>query len=248
MPALHAMRLRCDLNCDMGEGIGNDAALMPFISSANIACGYHAGDAASMYETARLALAQGVQIGAHPSFNDREHFGRRNLQLPPADIYELVTQQLYLFQQVLDELDTRIVHVKPHGALYNLSATHPETAAAIARAVVDFDSRLLLVGLSGSCSISAARAAGLATVQEVFADRSYQANGTLTPRTQPGALLENETAVVQQVLQMVNTQTVTALTGETIPMEAGTVCIHGDGPHALRFAQALYTALLMPEG
>ncbi|MGN7818927.1 5-oxoprolinase subunit PxpA [Chitinophaga sp. 22536] len=233
-----------DLNCDMGEGLDNDAAIMPFISSANIACGYHAGNADIMNKTVLLATEHKVAIGAHPGFADLEHFGRREQQLTDTALYDLVCTQIYALQTICRAHGVPLHHVKPHGALYNMAARIPVMAQTIAKAVKDVDSRLRLFGLSNSFLISAAAAAGLKTVSEVFADRTYQDDGSLTARSQPGAMIENETLAVQQVLQMVTRQEVTALSGKVVPLKAETICIHGDGAHALEYARAIHTALL----
>ncbi|NML38170.1 LamB/YcsF family protein [Chitinophaga sp. G-6-1-13] len=233
-----------DLNCDMGEGLDNDAAIMPFISSANIACGYHAGNADIMNKTVLLATEHKVAIGAHPGFADREHFGRREQQLTDPALYDLVCAQIYALQTICRVHGVPLHHVKPHGALYNMAARIPAMAQIIAKAVKDVDSRLRLFGLSNSLLISAAAAAGLKTVSEVFADRTYQDDGSLTARSQPDAMIENETLAVKQVLQMVTRQEVTALSGKIVPLKAETICLHGDGAHALEYARAIHTALL----
>ncbi|MEO7983064.1 MAG: 5-oxoprolinase subunit PxpA [Bacteroidota bacterium] len=228
------------INCDMGEGIGNDAVIMPFIHAANIACGYHAGDAVTMRETIQSAIQYNVAIGAHPSFPDRDNFGRTEMNLDNNDLYDLVTLQLTTLREIAAELDTRFQHVKPHGALYNMSARDPVLAYTIAKAVKDFDERLILFGLSGSHSILEAKALGLQTASETFADRTYQDDGSLTPRSQPGALIEEEDKVVGQVVQMINEGTVTTVTGKIIPIVAETICIHGDGKNAVAFAKAIH--------
>jgi len=235
--------MRADLNCDMGEGIGNDAWLIPYISSANIACGYHAGDAATMYSTIGLCLQYQVAVGAHPSFFDRENFGRQEMHVPAPDLYELVTQQLLVISDIAASLGTALHHVKPHGALYNMSARDPVMAKVIANAVKDFDSHLVLFGLSGSHSIHEAKKIGLKTASEVFADRTYSDDGFLSPRSQPGALISDATTAVQQVLQIINEGTVTSVTGKKIPIVAETICIHGDGKQAVEFAKAIHKAI-----
>lgn len=232
--------MKAFINCDMGEGMPNDAALMPFIQAANIACGYHAGDAGTMRQTILLAKEYGVAAGAHPSFRDRENFGRKEMPWDEKDIYECVCEQVYLLREIAGREGVKLRHVKPHGALYNMSARDPLLAAVIARAVADIDKDLLLFGLSGSHSIREAKKAGLQTASEVFADRSYQEDGSLTPRNQPGAVWEDTGNMIAQVLQMVNEGTVTTVTGKTVPIVADTICIHGDGAHALEFAAALH--------
>jgi len=232
-----------DLNCDIGEGIGNDEAIMPFISSANIACGYHAGDENTIWQTIELAKKYNVSIGAHPSFLDKENFGRKEMNLSPEEIYELVTQQLILFDEIAADANMNMQHVKPHGALYNMSAKNIFIAKAIASAVKDYNAQLVLLGLSGSHSISEAKATGLKTASEVFADRTYQDNGSLTSRTQSNALIEDNNTAIQQVLQMIKQKTVTTISGKIIPIVAETICIHGDGKHAIAFAKQIDAAL-----
>jgi len=211
------------LNCDLGEGIGNDAELMPYIDEANIACGFHAGDAYTMRETVALCIRHGVKIGAHPSYLDRENFGRKEIELSPEEIYLLVKKQVETLKKITEQAGAKLHHVKPHGALYNTSAKNPQVAKAIAKAVKDIDDNLILFGLKNSHSIAAAKEAGLKTAEEAFADRSYESDGSLTPRSQPGACFTE----IQDVLDQVE------------KIKADTWCIHGDGPHALAFAKAL---------
>jgi len=211
------------INCDLGEGIGNDAELMPYIDEANIACGFHAGDALTMQATVNLCLQYGVKIGAHPSYLDRENFGRSEIQLSADEIYELVQKQIETLNQIVKTAGGTLHHVKPHGALYNTSAKNLEVAMAIARAVKDIDPGLILFGLKNSVSIKAAKEIGLEASEEAFADRKYESDGSLTPRNQPSACFTK----VQEVLDQVK------------KIKADTWCIHGDGPHALEFAKAL---------
>lgn len=236
-----------EVNCDMGEATGNDEFIMPFITSANIACGYHAGDSATMWQTAELALKHNVKIGAHPSFLDKKNFGRTEMKMDHEDVYDLVTQQLIILNEIVTGLDTRLHHVKPHGALYNMSAKDAGLANTIAKAVKDFDASLILYGLSESHSISEAKAIGLTTASETFADRTYQDDGSLTPRSQPNTLIEDADKVVQQVLQMIKEGTVTTVSGKIIPVIAETICIHGDGIHAVEFAKAIHDAVGAPQ-
>lgn len=240
-----------DINCDMGEGIGNSASsagsdelIMPFITSVSIACGYHAGDAATMWQTVESAIKHKVSIGAHPSFLDRKNFGRTEMDLDKEEVYELVSQQLIVLNEITSSLDTKLQHVKPHGALYNMSARDALTANVIAKAVKDFDASLILFGLSGSHSISEAKKIGLKTTSEVFADRTYQDDGSLTPRSQSGSLIEETDKAVVQVLQMIKEGTVTTVSGKIIPIVAETICIHGDGKQAVEFAKAIHKTLL----
>jgi UPF0271 protein len=232
-----------DINCDMGEGVGTDEDIMPFISSANIACGYHAGNEEIMGHTIDLALKYNVAIGAHPSFFDRENFGRREMNLPADEIYDLVFLQLRTIDKIVREKKASLNHVKPHGALYNISARNPRVARAIAQAVKDFDDRLILFVLSNSPTIEEARLADLKTASEVFADRTYQDDGSLTPRSQSDALIQDSSKCVEQVLQMIRQKTVTSVNGKVIPIMADTICIHGDGKHAVEFAAAIHQVL-----
>ena len=235
--------LLCDLNCDMGEGIGNDEAIMPYITSANIACGYHAGDDETMRETVLLAQKYNVNIGAHPSFLDRENFGRTEIKTSPHEVYELVLQQIKLLQKIAEDCNASLNHVKPHGALYNMAAKDKSLAAAIAKAVKDHNKNLTLFGLSNSFLISEAKAIGLKTASEVFADRTYQDDGSLTPRSQPNALIKNSEEAIQQILMMVKQKKVKTVSGKEIPIIAETICIHGDGEHAVEFAKVIRNIL-----
>ncbi|MBP9103759.1 MAG: LamB/YcsF family protein [Chitinophagaceae bacterium] len=236
--------MRPDINCDLGEGIGNDELIIPFITSANIACGYHAGDIDTMHQTIAACLKHNVSIGAHPSFLDRENFGRTEIAMPLDELYELIIQQLIIFFEVADSFGEKINHVKPHGVLYNMSAKDALIANIIAKAVNDFDSNLILYGLSGSHSISEANAIGLKTASEVFADRTYQDDGSLTPRSKPDALITDVEKMIQQVSKMIKDGTVTTVSGKSIPIKAETICIHGDGKHAIEFAKAIHTLIL----
>ena len=237
-----AADLRVDLNADLGEGCDNDQALLQLVSSANIACGFHAGDAQTMLQSVRWALQYGVAIGAHPSFPDRENFGRTAMQLPPETVYAQVVYQLGALAAIARAEGGKMVHVKPHGMLYNQAATDPALADAIARAVHSVDPALKLVGLAGSELIRAGARLGLATSQEVFADRRYQSSGNLVPRSQPDALIESDELALQQTLMMVQQQKVVSREGVAVPVQADTVCLHGDGEHALAFARRLREA------
>ena len=229
-----------DLNCDMGEGMSHDADIMPYISSVNIACGYHAGNEEIMKRTIDIALHYNIAIGAHPGFADKENFGRKEIYLSREGYYDLIIEQLTILKKITDSFNTTIHHVKPHGALYNMSARDKTLAAIIAQAVKDFYNKLILYGLSGSESVREAKALHLQTANEVFADRTYQNNGTLTPRSQINALIEDENVSVQQVLQMITQKTVTSVNNKTIPIIGETICIHGDGAHAVSFAQLIH--------
>ncbi|WP_250473301.1 5-oxoprolinase subunit PxpA [Caballeronia sp. GAFFF1] len=235
--------MQIDLNADLGEGCGSDEALLDLVSSANIACGWHAGGATAMRDCVRWAVQKGVAIGAHPSFNDPENFGRKEMDLPPDEIYAGVLYQLGALAAIAKAEGGRVAHVKPHGALYNQAARTPEIADAIAAAVRDFDPSLLVFGLANSGLIDAARRAGLVAIEEVFADRGYRADGSLVPRKEPGALLDDEDAVLQRTLSMVRDQRVQAVSGDWVPLNAQTICLHGDGEHALAFARRIRGAL-----
>lgn len=227
-----------DLNCDLGEGAGQDARLMPLVTSANIACGGHAGDAVTMRETVELAQRHGVAIGAHPSFADREHFGRRELALEPAELRAALRSQIEALRALAP-----LRHVKPHGALYNLAARDAAVSALIADVVAEIDPGLILFGLAGSELTRAGTARGLRVAHEVFADRTYQRDGSLTPRTRPEALIHDEVVAVAQVMRMVKEGRVRATDGTDVAISADTVCVHGDGLHAVAFARRLREAL-----
>ena len=237
------MQRRIDFNCDLGEGCGDDAAIMPFISSASIASGGHAGDAGSMRETVALCLAHGVAIGAHPGFEDRAHFGRRDLSLSPEAIASAVARQVEALADVCAAQGARLHHVKPHGALYNLSARERTVADAIAGAVRAVQPRVLLYGLSGSASTDAAQAHGLCAVHEVFAERRYEADGRLTPRSQADAVIEGLDDALAQVRTLLREGHVVARSGERVPLRADTLCLHGDRRDAVAFARVLREAL-----
>jgi 5-oxoprolinase (ATP-hydrolysing) subunit A len=232
-----------DINCDLGEGIGNDEELMRWISSASIACGYHAGDVRTMWETIDLAMQNSINIGAHVSFHDRQNFGRTEINISVEEIYELVIQQLILISEIVGTLGAKVNHVKPHGALYNLSARDAKVAKAIAWAVHDFDSTLLLYGLSGSYSISEAMLTGLKTANEVFADRVYEDDGSLRSRSFADAVIEQPQIAAQQALQMAQHGLVASVSGKLIPVIADTICIHGDGRNAIEVASSVHQLL-----
>ena len=233
-----------DINADLGEcAPADDAALMPFISSANIACGLHAGSPQQMRETVGMCLAHGVAIGAHPSYLDREHFGRRDMDVSASEVYALVQYQIGALQAIAKGQDGQVTHVKPHGALYNRAAVDTTTADAIAQAIADIDRELLLVGLANSELLAAGRRSGLRTAAEGFADRGYNDDGLLLPRTQAGAHIDKVADAITQALSMLQRQTVTSINGNTIVLSIDTLCVHGDGPHALAFSSALHETL-----
>ncbi|WP_210516933.1 LamB/YcsF family protein [Hymenobacter terricola] len=233
-----------DLNCDMGESfgawtLGNDAALMPFITSANIACGFHAGDPAVMKATVRAALPHGVALGAHPGLPDLVGFGRRDMAISAEEAFDMTVYQLGAINAIVKAEGGQLRHLKPHGALYNMAATNAALAEAIAEAVYKVQPDLTLYGLAGSELTKAGEKLGLKTAHEVFADRTYQANGTLTPRRQPDALITSADVAIAQVLRMVQGGGVRTQQGTDVALRADTVCLHGDGAHALEFAQRL---------
>lgn len=212
---------------------------MPYINAANIACGYHAGNIQTISDTVELCVKHSVKIGAHPSYLDKENFGRTEMSIEEDELYDLITQQLLIITEIINEYDQTLNHVKPHGALYNQSAKDPAIAKTIARAVKNYNSQLILFGLSGSHSITEAEKLGLKTANEVFADRTYQDDGSLTPRSRPGALIEETDSVVKQAIQMINEGLIPTISGKTIQVKADTICIHGDGKHALEFVKAI---------
>lgn len=231
-----------DLNADIGEGC-DDAGLMPYISRASIACGGHAGDAASMAAALRLAADHGVLAGAHPSYPDRRCFGRRQLAASADEIGLWVAQQTEALAGQAARLGVRLAHVKPHGALYNVAARDVGVARAIAQAVAALDPGLVLIGLSGSALIEAGCAAGLAVLNEAFADRRYQADGQLVSRETSHALIVDPHAAARQALALARGEPVCTRGGETIRIQADTICLHSDTPDALNIARAVHAAL-----
>ena len=237
-----------DLNCDMGEGLGawqmgDDDRLLDFVSSANIACGYHAGDPGTMHRTVERALRKGVAVGAHPSLPDLQGFGRRRMNVSVAETYDMVLYQVGALAGFASACGGRLAHVKPHGALYNMAAKDGSIAQAIAQAVKDFDARLVLFGLAGSELLAAGERLGLVTASEVFADRTYQADGSLTARDQPGAVIQDAASALAQVRRMLAEGRVRSLQGSDVAVRADTLCIHGDEPNAVEFARRIRAAL-----
>jgi len=238
------MDRKIDLNCDMGESfgpyrLGNDELLLPYITSANIACGYHAGDPLVMERTVRLAVQHNVALGAHPGLPDLAGFGRRPMQLSPEEIENIVLYQIGALAAFARAAGRALTHVKPHGALYNMACTDIESARAIARGVARAGEELILVGLAGSALPEAAQEAGLRSAREGFADRAYQADGSLRSRRLPGAVIEDPAAAAAQALQIVRDGAVTTFAGGTRALEVDTLCIHGDNPAALAIVQAI---------
>ena len=241
--------MRIDLNCDVGESadasqLETETRVLSYVSSVNIACGLHAGGPVLMRRTVRLAKARGVAIGAHPGFRDPDSKGRREQQVSRAEVEDLVAYQVGALRGIAALEEVGLRHVKPHGALYNMAARDGDIALAIARAVAHVDDRLILVGLAGSRLIQAARDAGLAVSQEAFADRGYGPDGTLIPRGQPGAVIQNEPEVISRALSLVRDRTITGPDGQPLAVEADTICVHGDTAGADRLVEAISHALI----
>ena len=235
--------LKIDLNCDLGEGMLTDEAIMPYISSANIACGAHAGDENTIKRTIALCLEHNVAIGAHPGFADKNNFGRISVKLSPAELYELFYSQIVLVKRIAANMGATLHHVKPHGALYNMAATDNLYAQIVVQATNDADPTLIFYGLSNSCMTKAATLANIKTANEVFADRTYQEDGTLTPRNKDNALIADTNIAVEQALQLITRNNVNAVSGKAVPVKADTICLHGDGVHAVEFARMIYERL-----
>ena len=242
------MRTHIDLNCDIGESygawtMGQDAQVMPWITSANIACGFHAGDFSTMQETVALARQHDVAIGAHVALPDRQGFGRREMKITPHEAYALTLYQIGALAAFARAAATRVAHVKPHGALYNMAAKDRALADAIARAAHDFDTQLILVGLANSDLPRAAQALGLRVAHEAFADRRYEAQGSLTPRREPGAVIDDVDIAIAQGVKIATKGKVDIRTGGMLELRADTLCVHGDRADAGAFAQRLRQAL-----
>ena len=241
------MRTTIDINCDLGESygawkMGEDAAVMPYITSANIACGFHGGDPATIRATVRLAVDHGVAIGAHPSLPDLQGFGRRFMKISPQDMYDLVVYQAGAVEAFARAAGARLHHLKCHGALYNMAANDAGLAEAMARAVKDLGGGLILYALSNSLMMSTAKKLGVAVAGEVFADRGYADDGTLAPRGSPGAMIEDPALAAQRAVSMIEEGRVTALSGRRVPVSPDTLCLHGDQPGAVAFARAIRKA------
>lgn len=228
-----------DLNCDVGEGCGSDERILPLVSSASVACGFHAGDPRTIRETLRLAKRSGVAIGAHPSFPDRAGFGRRLMACSPSEVEDDVTYQVGALLGFCRAEGIPLAHVKPHGALYNAAAQDRELAAAVCRAVKAVDPALLVVCLAGSPMAEVARGMGLACAEEAFADRAYTGRGTLLPRSQPGAVIADPQLVAERVSRMARERRVVAADGSLVAVAADTVCVHGDTPGAPELLAAI---------
>ncbi len=237
------MSFSVDLNADLGEGAGHDAELLALVTSANIACGLHAGSEAMMREALLAAKERGVAVGAHPSFADRENFGRREISLPEEEIESLVVQQLRAFQELAHSLGMRPNHVKPHGALYNMAARDEVIADAMARAIRVVDPELIVFAPGNSELSRAAETRGLRVAREVFADRNYRPDGSLVPRSHAQAMLHNPEEAADRVFAMLRDKKVCAIDGTDVPVQVDTICVHGDTPDAVEFVVALRTGL-----
>ena len=241
--------MRIDLNGDVGESfgayeIGHDAELIPILTSVNIACGFHAGDPGVMRATVALAREHGTNIGAHPGFPDLVGFGRRELKATPREVEDLVAYQIGALAAIAATQGMRLSHVKPHGALYNMAARDPDLADAIARATAAVDRSLLLFGLPGSKSLDAARRHGVRAISEAFADRAYRADGSLVPRSEPGAVIEDARQVVERAVAIARERIVLAADGTRVPLDVETICVHGDTPGAAELASRIRQALI----
>ncbi|MBF6977659.1 5-oxoprolinase subunit PxpA [Aerococcaceae bacterium zg-BR22] len=238
---------KVDLNADLGESfgaytIGQDEKLAPLISSANIACGFHAGDPLVMSDTVGVLKEASVALGAHPGLPDIQGFGRRQMAITPKEAKAYMLYQLGALAAIAKANGTHLQHVKPHGALYNMAATNYDLALALAQAVAEFDGNLIFLGLSGSEMIRAAEDCGLTVASEVFADRGYNDDGTLVPRHLPGAMIEDEAEAIARVIKMVKSGTVTSVNGKEVAIQADSICVHGDGEKALAFVAAIRAA------
>lgn len=233
---------RIDLNSDLGEGALFDEQIIPLISSANIACGFHAGDCSIMDKTVRLCKDNNVSFGAHPGYPDRENFGRTNMNVTPQQVYEYTLYQLGALDAFAKANATKLNHIKPHGAMYNMAGKDIKLADAIVRAIKDFDDSLILLALSGSKMIESAKANGLKYASEVFADRAYEEDGSLRARSLEGSMITDENEAISRVVRMITEGKVKTFSGQDIDIEADSVCVHGDGEKALAFVKALRKA------
>lgn len=239
---------RVDLNSDLGESFGRytlgmDDKIIPLITSANVACGYHASDPVVMEKTVSMAREAGIRVGAHPGFPDLMGFGRRNMAVSPAEAKAYVMYQLGALEGFCRAKGVKLQHVKPHGALYNMAAKDYELSRAICEAIYEFDKNLIVLALSGGELARAAKDMGLRTALEVFADRAYEEDGTLVNRRKDGAMITDEDEAIARVVRMVKEKKVTAITGKDIPIQADSVCVHGDGAKALAFVERIRKAL-----
>lgn len=241
--------MKIDLNADLGESFGNykcgmDEEVIPYISSANVACGYHASDPVVMAKTVCMAKENHVCVGAHPGYPDLAGFGRRNMNVSPEEIKAMVQYQIGALDAFCRAQNVKLTHVKPHGAMYNMAARDEKLSMAIAEGIREVNPELILLGLSGSLLVTAARKAGLKAASEVFADRAYASDGTLVPRSKDGAVITDEDMAIERVIKMVKQGTVTSIEGKEIGVKADSVCLHGDGMKAVIFAKKLHEALV----
>ena len=239
---------KVDLNSDLGESfgaytIGMDEAVIAHISSANVACGYHAGDPLVMDKTVAAAKAAGVAVGAHPGHPDLIGFGRRNMACSPKEVKAFIKYQMGAIQAFCTAHGVKLQHVKPHGALYNQAAKDMELSMAIAEAIAEVDKDVILMGLAGSCMLEAGKKCGLRVASEVFADRAYQADGSLVPRSKPGAVIHDKDEAIARTIRMVTEGKVTAITGEEVSIDAHSICVHGDNPSAVEFVKNIRAKL-----
>jgi 5-oxoprolinase (ATP-hydrolysing) subunit A len=239
---------KVDLNVDLGESfgaytLGRDAEILEYVTSANIACGFHAGDPSTMRKTVKMALEKQVGIGVHPGLQDLIGFGRRNMDISPQEAYDIVVYQIGALNAFVTAEGGTLQHVKPHGALFNMAAKNAMLAEAIAEAVYLVNPELIFFGLAGSELIKAGKKLGLRTASEVFSDRTYQEDGSLTPRKEPNAIITNGNQAIKQVIRMVKEGKVRTIQGIDLSIKAETICIHGDGIHAVEFAKQINTAL-----
>ena len=236
--------MKIDLNCDLGESFGNykigmDEEVIKYISSANIACGFHASDPLVMEKTVVLAKENGVKVGAHPGFPDLVGFGRRNINVSPAELKAMVMYQVGALAAFCKARDIKMNHVKPHGAMYNMAAKDIKLALAIAEGIAQVDDSLILLGLSGSQLLKAAQEVGLKSAAEVFADRAYEEDGSLVARTKAGAVIADENEVIERIIKMIKLGKVQTITGKEIEIKPDSICVHGDNPKALNFVKLI---------
>ena len=241
--------MKIDLNCDLGESFGNykigmDEEVIKFISSANIACGFHASDPLVMEKTVMLAKEKGVKVGAHPGFPDLAGFGRRNMNVSTAELKAMVMYQVGALAAFCKARDIKMNHVKPHGAMYNMAAKDIKLALAIAEGIAEVDDSLILLGLSGSQLLKAGMETGLKCAAEVFADRAYEEDGSLVARTKPGAVIADENEVIERVIKMIKLGKVQTITGKEIEIKPDSICVHGDNPKALNFVKLIRERLI----
>ncbi len=240
---------KVDLNSDLGESfgaytIGMDAEVLSYITSANVACGFHAGDPLVMEKTVKLAAERGTAVGAHPGYPDLMGFGRRNMKVKPEEAKAYIKYQVGALLGFTRAQGIKLQHVKPHGAFYNMAAVDEKLATAICQGIYEVDPSLILLGLAGSAHIRAAKAVGLRAASEVFADRAYMEDGTLVPRTMPGAMVHDRDLAIARTVGMVKNGCVEAITGKIIPIQADSICVHGDNPDAMGFVQKIRDTLI----